>query len=117
MQLEIRVRNTDVVDALRAYVERRLRFALNRLNNGIKRVRVWIGDLNGPRGGVDKLCRIRVDVVPSGTLLVEERNADIYGAIDRAAHRLKESMRRELQRRRAIKRSASANSGGEDNIQ
>jgi ribosome hibernation promoting factor len=104
MQLEMRVRNTDVVHALRAYVERRLRFALDRFDKRIRRVTVRIGDLNGPRGGEDKLCRIQVDVVPPGTLLVEERNADIYGAIDRAARRLKESMGRELQRRRATKR-------------
>jgi putative sigma-54 modulation protein len=103
MQLELRVRNANLVDALRAYVERRLRFALDRFDNRISRITVRVDEFNGPRGGVDKHCRMQVDVLPSGTLRVEERQADLVAAIDRAAHRLNRLVARELQIRRTTK--------------
>lgn len=39
--------------------ERRLRFALTRISDRIRRVTVRLGDVDGPRGGEDKFCRIR----------------------------------------------------------
>jgi ribosome-associated translation inhibitor RaiA len=59
---------------------------------------VRIADLNGPRGGVDRQCRITVDVRPSRTVILEETDADLYRAIDRAAHRVGQSVRRQLER-------------------
>jgi putative sigma-54 modulation protein len=101
MKLELRVRNVNLVDALRAYVGRRLRFALDRFDHSITRVTVTVDDLNGPRAGVDKHCQMQVDVVPSGTVRAEEKDADLYAAIDRAVRRLRESVSRQIQRRRA----------------
>ena len=45
---------------LTAHVERRLRFALTRFSGRIGRVNVFLTDQNGPRGGIDKTCRIVV---------------------------------------------------------
>ncbi len=84
-----------------AYTERRLRFALGRFGTRIRQIMVRIADLNGPRGGVDKQCRITVDVRPFGTVILEETDADLYRAIDRAAHRVSQSVRRELERLRS----------------
>jgi ribosome hibernation promoting factor len=108
MQLEMQVRNAGAASSLRTYVERRLAFALDRFEQRIRRVSIRLSDLNGPRGGVDKVCRIQAQVSPAGTLTVEERSADIYRAVDGAAHRLQKSVRRTLRRRRGSQRRVSA---------
>jgi len=99
MELELRVRGTYFLEALRNYTERRLRFSVRRLNPRIKRLRVCVEDLNGPRGGMDKRCRIVAEISPSGNLVIEETDAQIHEAVDRAADRLRRSVRRELKRR------------------
>lgn len=41
-------------DALRQYVERRLRFALGRFAHRLDQLQVRLEDVNGPRGGLDQ---------------------------------------------------------------
>lgn len=101
MELELRVRGTYFLEALRNYTEHRLRFSVRRLGHSIKRLRVSVEDLNGPRGGVDKRCRIIAEISPSGKLIIEETDPRIHEAVDRAADRLRRSVRRELKRRQA----------------
>jgi ribosome-associated translation inhibitor RaiA len=66
----------------------------------VEEVVVRFEDVNGPRGGIDKECRLQVRLAPWGALEVEERRADLYAAIDVAAQRLGRAVARELERRR-----------------
>ena len=47
MQVEIRIRNTDLADVLRSYTDRRLRFAVSRFGDRVGRVVVTVSGLNG----------------------------------------------------------------------
>lgn len=101
MELELHVRGTEFLEALRNYAERRLRFSVRRLDHHIKRLRIYVEDLNGSRGGIDKRCRIIAQIAPSGNLVIEETDARIHEAVDRAADRFGRTVRRELKRRQA----------------
>lgn len=69
------------------HTEGRLRFALTRTGARIKRVVVLLGNSNRPRGSADKFCRIQVVLDGAQPVLIEDRGADLYAAIDRAAER------------------------------
>jgi putative sigma-54 modulation protein len=64
MQFEIHGKDIPITERLRGHIERRLCFALERFARRISRVRVSVGDLNGPRGGIDKRCRVAIVVIP-----------------------------------------------------
>ncbi len=98
MRLDIRSKDLYLAEALRVHLERRLRFALGRFDNRIRRVSVRLVDTNGPRGGVDKRCRLSLVVNPGGNVVIEERNADLVAAIDRAVDRLGHAVARKLHR-------------------
>lgn len=100
MQLEMRGVNYDLDDSLRDYIKRRLRFALGRFAARIHRLKVQLTDLNGPRGGLDKRCRIAVALVPRGAVMVEGQGDDPFALIAEAAKRAGRAVRRELERRR-----------------
>lgn len=55
-------------------------------------------DVNGPEGGLDIVCRIRLRLAPSGTLGVSDLGGDAYGAIDGAAERVGCSISRRVAR-------------------
>lgn len=99
MRVEVRGRGLSASAALRAHAGRRLRFALGRFGGRVARVSARLGDVNGPRGGEDKECRLAARLQPAGELVVSERDADLYAAIDRAASRLGRAVSRELGRR------------------
>jgi putative sigma-54 modulation protein len=94
----IRAGQKETGDALRDYAERRLSFALRRFAHRIRRVMFRLVDENGPRRGVDTRCSIAADMIDGRRLFVEASAAWPFTAITRAAHRLNESIRRELGR-------------------
>src|SRR4051812_10993910 len=71
MQLEMRGVNYVLSDGLKDYIERRLRFTLGRFPARIDRLTVRLSDVNGPRGGIDKRCRIALVLIPRGVVMVE----------------------------------------------
>ncbi len=84
----------------RAEVEDRIHAALSRFGQRIVTLDLYLSDENGPRGGVDKNCRLIAKLSPYGLLAVQDRDSDLSTLIDRAVERLARSVRRELERRR-----------------
>ena len=73
---------------------------LSKCAPSIERVSVRVGDVNGPRGGVDQVCRINVVLIGLPPVVVEERDASLEAAIDGAITRTERAVRRSVQRRR-----------------
>lgn len=100
MEVYIRIKDTDLADAVRAYAARRIRFALGRFASRVGRVVVRISDINGVRGGVDQCCHISAEVLPAGKVVLQQIDADLFSAIDRASKRAGQALRRDIQRAR-----------------
>jgi ribosome-associated translation inhibitor RaiA len=76
----------------------RLHFALWRFHERVSRVTVRLSDLNGPRGGVDKACRVRIRLHGMTDIRIEDAEEDLYVAISRAADRAGRTLGRRLHR-------------------
>jgi putative sigma-54 modulation protein len=100
MEIEIRIQGTDLAEAIRRYAGRRIRFALGRFASRVGRVTMRISDINGVRGGVDQCCHITADIAAKGQVVVDQVDADLFTAIDRASERIGEALKREIQRTR-----------------
>ena len=91
-----------VGEKLRQYTERRVQFALGRFGPDIEHVAVRLADINGPRGGVDKACRVVVRLRARGNnrIAVDDHDGNVYVAVARAIARSGRSVARALERRR-----------------
>ena len=89
-----------------AHIERRLQFALSRFSGRIQRVQVILEDQNGPRGGLDKSCRIVVRLKEDGDVVAEVADVNWEVAVDRATTRVGHTVARRIARRRANRRIA-----------
>lgn len=85
-------------DALTAHAERRLAFALSRYASRIDRLVVRFSDLNGPKGGNDKVCQIGFTLKGMAPESVEAQDADLYCAVDLAAAKAGRRMARLIER-------------------
>ena len=88
MRIEIRGRDFEHTDALRHFTEKRLEVALDRFRGRIEMIEASLADLNGPRGGIDKQCRLRAHLAGGGDVIARAAEADSHAAIVRAVHRL-----------------------------
>jgi hypothetical protein len=82
------------------HIERRLRFALARFQGRIEKVLVFLHDHNGPKGGIDKVCRILVKTRGCGSVIVAVVDSDWIVAVDRATTRIGHSLGRHIERLR-----------------
>ncbi len=106
MKIHVRSKQAVVDETVRAHIERRIEHSLGWLSNCILRVTVQIIDLNGPRGVKDKSCRIEIRLLRTGTVIVEDMDADFYTAVDRAADRAAQSVARTIKGKQEFKRDA-----------
>jgi len=104
MQIDIQARNFTLTDALRNHAVRRLRFALTCCDQYIQRVIMRLSDINGPRGGEDKRCHVQVVLDGLGDVVIEDTEADLYVAIDRASDRAGRTLVRRVDRQKTLSR-------------
>lgn len=96
MKINVRSLEAPLTEDLLALVERRVRYGLTRFAASVRDVHVTLDDLNGPRGGLDKVCRMRVRAGRRRLCIVEQRASSIEAAVSSAAARAARAVAREL---------------------
>jgi putative sigma-54 modulation protein len=82
----------------REFVETRVGFALARFAPRILEVLVRLQDENGPKGGVDKGCRVSVDLGRAGVVRTGDVDVVLEAAVCRAAERAGQAVAKTLQK-------------------
>ena len=100
MRITIQANGFVLTDALRSYTEQRLVAALGWAGEHMRKLAVSLSDINGPRGGIDKRCKIQVELGAGKKVIIEDTEADLYAAIDRAAERADRAVVRCVERKR-----------------
>lgn len=99
MNVELVWRGIAASEEARGYVDRRLRFALGRFAPMVSGVTVVLADENGPRGGIDQRCTLRVRLKGLPELIVEQKGEEWRSNFDRAADRMTRLAARAVKRR------------------
>jgi ribosome-associated translation inhibitor RaiA len=82
------------------YVRRKLGTKLGKFADAIERVSVRVEDVNGPRGGVDQSCRIKVVLSGLPSVVFAHQDASLRAAVDGALSGVERTVRRTLRRHR-----------------
>lgn len=101
MQIEIHTQNFLLTEELRAHVMRRFQFVVTRFRDHVLCVNVCLSDINAPGGGVDKHCRVQLQLRGMAEIIIEDTEATLASAVDRAARRTGRTLERTLQRQKA----------------
>lgn len=97
MQVQFKFRAPHATD-LRELAQSRLKAALRRLSSRVPRATVHLADVNGPRGGVDKLCQLELHTAGAGTVIVRSVASHWRAAFDDALARAMRLLPRLLHR-------------------
>ncbi len=100
MRIVIQANGFVLTEALRMYTEQRVATALGWAGDRMRKLAVSLSDINGPRGGIDKRCKIQVQLGGGQEVVIEDTEADLYTAIDRAADRADRAVVRRVERMR-----------------
>lgn len=73
--------------------------ALGHNATAVERAEVWFEDVNGPKGGVDVICRITLAVSGVPNVFAEARDSDPHRALALAAPKVARALKHALGRR------------------
>lgn len=96
----VRVIGVELAAEDRAVIRRKLGAKLGKFAASIDRVTVRMTDANGPRGGVDHVCNVKVVLSGLPSVVVERRGASPHVAVDLALRATERAVRRSVGRRR-----------------
>ena len=97
MKIQIREGGRGIAVAERSHLEDRLTVTLARFSARIARVVVRLSSAETAAGRIETKCRIEVEIRPE-TLHVDDRDAKLLTALDRATDRVGRAVARALER-------------------
>jgi hypothetical protein len=98
--LAVRASGVQLDTAFRARIRQRAGWRLGKFAPHLERLTVRFEDVNGPRGGKDIVCKIKVVISGRPSIVVEELAGTAAEAFDRADDRAERAVRRSLDRGR-----------------
>ncbi len=101
MRTEIISLRWSVTEAMASHIAIRLNQLEHRFGDHVSSMAVRLTDINGPKGGDDKVCRLQARIVNHPSINTEGRHADIYTAIAQATHRMERTLGSVLDESRA----------------
>lgn len=75
-----------------------LRDALQRFGRRLRQVNLYLEDVNGPRGGIDKQCRCVLHLNRGAPIVIRDTDDNLNKLMHRVASRASHALSRELDR-------------------
>jgi putative sigma-54 modulation protein len=98
-QVEVRTRGFTLTPSVYQHAVDHIAAKLAKHARAVSELTVRLEDVNGPKRGLDKLCRVEVSLSGRPPLVVEEIDQDAGAAMDQAGHRLERLLARVLEQR------------------
>ena len=98
MKLSIVDRDKCLTPSIRELAKRRLFFALSRFDSKIDDVTLTVRDLNGPKGGVDKRCQLRIKLRYGDSVILTNLDSTLEACISHLADRAGRTIARRVSR-------------------
>lgn len=106
MQVEVAFSGIDSPSLIRYHFVDRVQRSLERFRQYVQIVRVHVEDINGPKGGVDKQCRLILQLRNIPEIVIQDRDSSLCTLLDRVTDRATHSLSRKVERLRSKKFSS-----------
>ena len=100
MKIEIKTKNVDNEPAVREYIDKKVHFALDRIDARIDRVTVRLEDETKDSNRFDGVCRIEVEMSPRGHIHVSSSGESTYDCVLRAIRKMEHAVKHDIDRHR-----------------
>ena len=104
MNIDIQALDFSMTDSIERYVKERINYLFSSRHDQIQRIDVRLSGDNGPNGGNDKHCQIRLTLPRLKEIVIDDVQSDLYVAIFRAMDRASRTLIRRSSRLQNKKR-------------
>ena len=105
MRIFLQTHGFELTPEIDTHVRKQLTRNLASSEQHIVAVDVFLGDINGPRGGADKKALVCVQLTSRPAVKLEAVHADLYAAIAHASRKAKRAVKRTVRKHKRIEKS------------
>ena len=105
MKVDLQSLHFELTEELKANIQRKLHFALSRMEPHITAISITLSDINGPKGVVDKQCLLKISIADMEDIVIKDTQTNLYRAVDRAMQRASRTVARSISRQRNQQKS------------
>lgn len=110
MKIEILAKNVKNEEMVRSFIQRKVDFALDRVETRIKNVVVRIEDETKTSPAFDGICKIEVDMLPRGHVHVSATGESVFDCVLQAIRKMEHAVKHDIDRRRRSSKIRHSNS-------
>ena len=99
MPIQIQAQGFTLTDLLERHILQRIDAGLGTHIAHASLLRVSLRDINGPKGGADKHCRVHIALPKQPDIVVNDTQTNMYRAIDSALRRARHALTRRHSRK------------------
>ena len=100
MKIKIHSKHFRITRELSEYIQRRAVYAFGQYKDSIRGIIFTLSDVNGPKGGNDKQCKLTLQVKGAGDIIIDQKRPDLVAAIHLATLRASNTASRKIERLR-----------------
>ncbi len=100
MKIEIKTKNVKSEIMVREYIERKVHFALDRINDRINRVTIRLEDETKDSALFDGSCRIEIELQPRGHVHVSAVGESTFDCVLKAIRKMEHAVKHDIDRHR-----------------
>ena len=101
MDVTLDTRKVAVPATYKGRLARRVSGFFLRFDHAIKRLHVTLKDVNGPKGGMDKVCQLNIELTDGNRIIVEEKSNLFVRAMGLSIKRARNLVVRKIKKKRA----------------
>ena len=116
MRIGTNVQGFEMTEAIELFVQDEINLALDRFRDEVIAVDVFMKDINGPKGGIDKQVLIRARLRNRQRIALETTHDNLYAALKGGIRKCKRAIRRSLRKSRRIDRLSLRHVIREDHV-
>lgn len=105
MKLLIKARKIKLEATTKEYMKHRVSFAFARARHLIRTLTITIADVNGPKGGNDKQCKVLIRTNDLSDIVITETQSNLQASIDRALTRSSQNLLQRIKRKKSALKS------------
>lgn len=105
MRIYLQTQGFELTPAIDEHVNNQLSQNLRGSEADITAVDVFLGDINGPKGGVDKKALVCIQLTSRLAVRFEAVHTDLYAAVTVAARKARQTVKRTLGRHKRMARA------------
>ncbi len=100
MDVTLDTRKVAVPATYKSRLARRVSGFFTRFDHSVRRLHVTLKDVNGPKGGRDKVCQLNIEMTDGNQIIVQERSNRFVRAMGLCIRRARGVVARQVKKKR-----------------